>query len=844
VADRTVSVKLRAEVGQYTSKLRAAGAETEKFGKSTERVASRANTQWNLLLAAVTGGAPVAAAAGIAAAVGGAATAFAGLGAVALRNNTEIRKSFEDLSESVQSGLAQDASVLQDEFVGAAERIGQAYQGLRPQLQQAFSAAQPMVGTLTEGVIDFAENAMPGMVTAVERSGPVMDGFRSLLADTGSGVSEFFAIVSEGSDDTGEGLENLGVLLRGFLVETGGLLGNLSGLWAEHGAQIADVFNGIIGTFSDLTGDALPVFSTSIGVALDVLEGFLAVVRPLSGVLGPLIGTWLSLAAAIKGIGAVRSVLGTATTAVTGFGQSMTRAEGRARAFKLAGAALALGVDTAARSMAAINPEVDALDEGLSRWVRTGKASGEAARVLGADMEHLALGLTQVNASGFEKFLGGLVEGIPVVGAAVQNLDSSFARGTERIEALDDALANMVTSGNAEGAAEAVRKIAQETGKSIEEVKEALPGYSAAIEQAAAKSAKLGTTAFQSRPGVDALEESLATLADQTADTADKADALNDAWKRLFGITLTMEEAQAAFEGGLDDIAESIQGVKEETADWQGQLLNANGSINLTTEAGRALSEQLIAQGEDYRTLAQTAYDTALSQGRSQQEATAAAVAATTERRNQFISEMRQMGFNAEQARTLANRYFGIPGDVTTLIRDPGMASAIAAARQLTSAYDRIPRHVRTVIETVMPGPFGVAMAGARVLGGGRAAGGEIRGPGTGTSDTAGLFALSNGEHVWTAAEVRAVGGHAAMEQMRAAALGGRGMADGGAVRAMANGGAVVQVPSQRGGVTVVNNYNLSAPNYVGSQEQLVTTLRKSIANSGGGNVQKFLGRS
>lgn len=44
--------------------------------------------------------------------------------------------------------------------------------------------------------------------------------------------------------------------------------------------------------------------------------------------------------------------------------------------------------------------------------------------------------------------------------------------------------------------------------------------------------------------------------------------------------------------------------------------------------------------------------------------------------------------------------------------------------------------------------------------------GGPIRGPGTGTSDSIPGW-LSNGEHVWTAKEVRNAGGHAAVEGMR-----------------------------------------------------------------------------
>lgn len=62
-----------------------------------------------------------------------------------------------------------------------------------------------------------------------------------------------------------------------------------------------------------------------------------------------------------------------------------------------------------------------------------------------------------------------------------------------------------------------------------------------------------------------------------------------------------------------------------------------------------------------------------------------------------------------------------------------------------------------------------------------RAAGGAIFGPGTGTSDSIPAM-LSNGEHVWTAEEVRAAGGHREMYALRAAVLSGSRYAEGGAV--------------------------------------------------------------
>lgn len=72
---------------------------------------------------------------------------------------------------------------------------------------------------------------------------------------------------------------------------------------------------------------------------------------------------------------------------------------------------------------------------------------------------------------------------------------------------------------------------------------------------------------------------------------------------------------------------------------------------------------------------------------------------------------------------------------------------------------------------------------------GGRASGGPIFGPGGPRADKVPIWA-SNGEHMWTAAEVDAVGGQANMYRLRALALKGafrRGFAGGGDIWALAN---------------------------------------------------------
>lgn len=86
---------------------------------------------------------------------------------------------------------------------------------------------------------------------------------------------------------------------------------------------------------------------------------------------------------------------------------------------------------------------------------------------------------------------------------------------------------------------------------------------------------------------------------------------------------------------------------------------------------------------------------------------------------------------------------------------------------------------------------------------GGLATGGPVSGPGTGTSDTAGVFALSDGEYVATAAQVQAAGGPDAFGRLLSAVEQGRigRMASGGPVPVMRAPLAAAR-PTRSGGVT------------------------------------------
>ncbi|MGW5647515.1 hypothetical protein [Saccharopolyspora sp. NPDC003762] len=648
----------------------------DKVGDSIDRMGNRATKA----LAGVAGGS-AATAAGVAAAVGALPLAFIGMGAVALRENAAVRGSFQDLSETVRTGLMADAAPLESAFVGAADEMGTAYEELRPLIRDAFAASVPYVATLTDGVVDFARNAMPGMVTSMERAGPVVDGMASLMADAGVGVGDFFEIVSTGSDDAGAGIEHFGQLIRGALPEVGGVLVELTGVWAEHGDEVAEVVTRIIGVIGDMSGGALPVMSSAVGVALDVLSGVLNIIEPLSGALGPLIGLWLSMATAMRGIRAVRDVVSGVATSMIQFSDNTRRAAGSGSLLQTAGrgmlgvlggpfgaalAAASIGLALFGSASQSAEGDQRSLSSALRDSAGAFDSNARSAIMQSEQYQDIA---DSVEAAGLThaEYVDALIAGGPALDTLKAKLEVYSQTAVEQ-----------------QGTFQGVRGSMQEQFEASADLLVATDGLRSTVvgaieeqRQYAEGVDEAGSAMQGSVPGADSLREAMDTLKTSTADTADRVDALNAAWRQLFGIEITMEEAVAGFEEGLDNLRESMEGVRGGTANWHAALFAADGQINTTTEEGRELHGSLVQQGEEYRRLAQTAYDTAIRQGQSQQQATADALNAVNQRREQFIREAQQMGFTAAEAQRLADKYFGMPRDILTTIRgDTGQAYA------------------------------------------------------------------------------------------------------------------------------------------------------------------------
>lgn len=641
----------------------------DKVGDSMDHMARVGTKSMAALL-----GASLGASAGIAAALGGMSVVFSATAAAALSQNAEVANSFRDLGSSMKSGLAADAGVLQDEMVGAAREINSAFQDLRPQLRDAFTAAQPQVEHLVDGVTGFAREAMPGMVTAVKSAGPVMEGLEDLLKSSGRATTDFFEVVSKGAPNAGAAMSDLGDLVQGVLPNVGQMLVNLTDLWAERGDQVVRVITGITDVVTDLSSSALPTFSDGVGVALDVLEGLLHVIEPMSGVLGPLIGLWLSLSLAMKGFGAVRSVVDQVGGSIRGLREDFAKTPGAVgKVSKAVGGVMGLLGGPWGIAVAGATALLAVFGQEAENNAADQRTLADALRESGGAFDQNARKVI-VQSDAYQEIAGS----IDAAGISQRDYLDAVIKGGKPLDDLEKKLQAIVQAGTSFGAVSkgGQVRILSDQAKGAEEALHNLDGLRdmvvGAIEDFKREQEAISGVADSmvgARPGADALAEALGVLANKTGDAASHADALNTAWQALLGVHLTLEQATSKFEGDLDAIGKTIDGVKQSTADWKGALFDANGQIDLSNEAGRQLSANLISVGDDYRALAQTAYDTTLQRTGSEWAATTAAVQAATQRRAQFIAEATELTGNADLAVQLANRYLGLPDDVLTLIR-------------------------------------------------------------------------------------------------------------------------------------------------------------------------------
>ncbi|HEY6798989.1 MAG TPA: hypothetical protein VI248_30280, partial [Kineosporiaceae bacterium] len=443
-------------------------------------------------------------------------------------------------------------------------------------------------------------------------------------------------------------------------------------------------------------------------------------------------------------------------------GVALTAAQVASAAF---GSSAASGVNTATKAM--------------EEYAKTGKMSSDVTHDLGFDLS--AMADTSLNSFGkFEKGTASMVESFTGLGSV---FDSSIQHSTERIGSMDAALANLVSSGHADVAAAAFKRLgdeAQKQGLNVEDLRRAFPQY------------------------INAL--------DKTSTSADGASGalnrMNQAQVAVNNTVLAAHDAEAGYYAAVDQATTAIQ---------------QNGAtLNVHTEAGRAnrqaLDGLIQASGQYLQNLISS-------------DAPAATYAAKqAEIRSQLVSVAQQSGLTKAEAQAYIDKLLQVPKTVTTNVQ----ANTASAMADLQALHDRLMSLNGVLTVTPSTGTYGQGLGVYRAGGGwvGRTA--TPFGDGPKGSDTVPMWADPD-EFVVRADVARANRGllESLNSGRRLPAQRSTGAASTGPGTA-APGGAAAAVQS-----TVVLEINSG-----GSQldDLLVELLRRAVRTRGG-NVQVALGQ-
>lgn len=585
----------------------------------------------------------------------------------------------------------------------------------------------------------------------------LLDMFRSLSIGSGPMVERFSQFVER---STAAG--------RAFL-DTKQRTGELQRFFDQAGdtlAEFGDILRDIV-----VGGTQLAITLGPIGgVLLRQIANLIAWVGEMSQahpVLVELIGTLVIGAAAFSKIGNIIAGAGVALPAMIGGWRTLIGVMGGLSPTAVAGGtamtSVSRGLDAAA------------LSAGIYTEKITGSANaGEKVATTGAKVSSA---LTRVGAA------------LPVAGVAVVALATAY----ELLVTSADEAANVMIKGGA--AADQMTLTMQNQNRTVSSWLEYIPvagSYLSALndkfEIFAPTLADATAEMEKQRAAMDPLSRATSDAARAQADylaaleAGDMARA-EDAYRRFTDATAEQARQQGILDTQLKATTRSLEeqvgivlGAVEADIRYHDAIQRAtdaardNGATtDLLTEAGRRNQQALIdlarATTDDEKAMQRNG--ASADQMRQFHD----------QSRSELIRQAQQMGFNADQARQLADRYLGVRniGDITNTF----LANTFPAVDAVNRMRDDINRAVQGITNEDIILRFSADTGNIMNA----ASGGPVLGRGTETSDS-NLARLSHNEHVVTAQEVRGFGGHSGLMRARKLAASGQlpGFAQGGPV--------------------------------------------------------------
>lgn len=504
----------------------------------------------------------------------------------------------------------------------------------------------------------------------------------------------------------------------GFAAETASIkLDNLKGDWEALTGSIetaligaGDGSQGILRSLTQGATSAVNAFNELPPSLQNAASGMLAITAITGGSL------WFG-AKIVTGIADTR-------VALQNLGISADKAKGAMKGVAIAGAGLAvleigmLAIDKLNESMAEALPSAEKLQARLIDLA--GQAPGVSTSI-GAEFESLEESIARVADGRWDDKLMSFFDAIPGMG---DRRARSLREATAEIEALDSQLADLVFSGHAEVAADAItRLVAGMDPARAGQFRDLLTGYQEALQ------------------GV----ENDATLAGDASSAAaggfgELGGAAGDAERAV----LDLDDAMSALFDGLD-VDATVDEWKASLAGLTKELKGGEDALDRNTKRGQENRDAIRGQFEALREMAEAQFE---ATGNIDQ------LERTLIRGRQAIIDQAKAAGIGEEAMEAYLKQLGLtPREIRTTIRLMQAEEAVEkiedvreAALAASGVYDLTFRYLET---GQMP-----ARAPRQIA---RADGGPVYGPGSGTSDSIAAW-LSNGEYVIKAAAVAKYG--------------------------------------------------------------------------------------
>ncbi|MFF7527370.1 hypothetical protein [Streptomyces pseudovenezuelae] len=310
-------------------------------------------------------------------------------------------------------------------------------------------------------------------------------------------------------------------------------------------------------------------------------------------------------------------------------------------------------------------PNVDKLTSSLRSFGKTGKVTGETARSFGKDLSGLADAFQKVkDPKGLDQVQQSIVSFFGTDSTPVKE-------AKEQIDAVDQALSNLVRNGNADlaqAALDGLVKKLRAQGFSAEYVRGQMDDYKSALadakfeqELAAASMGVFGKAAQDTQAKLDAQKLS--------------ADGLRQSIVALNDVNRAAGSAMSAFEESIDEATKAIK-------DHAGALKMRDGELDLGSSKAREAEKSL----SDLAANTDAAATAAREQGKSWKYVNGI----YSRGRKAFIDAADAMGLTKTQAEALADTYLDMP-DRKTIVLEMQTEDAIAGLDSVIAAIKKTP---------------------------------------------------------------------------------------------------------------------------------------------------------